>query len=572
MQKNKIAYFSPEFALSDELPIFAGGLGVLAADLFYQADDLNLPLVGVTLFYLAGCFYQHVDEKGNVREECIDLNPQKLNLMETGVTVEVPFPDRKVFLKVWKKEIGKTTLYLLDTDIPENKERDRTLAHRLYDGRAWPPHIERDMLLGVGGVRALRKLGEKIAVWHLNDDHTSFSFLEFIREKVAAGEGLESARAEVREETVFTTHTPDPGAESVFPFVEVKPYLEALFQGLPIPIEELVEAGVREVEGGRFFSMTVFSMRSSGITNAVSQAHQRVARKLWASIWPSLVPDQVPIQYVTNGIYPPRWVAEPISAVYGKHLSPNWWQKTDDPALWEEVREMPDGDFWRARVAAKKELMAEIHRRAGRRIDADALILGYARRLVEYKQPMLLTSDISRLASILRNPNWPAYLLISGKVHPHDNRGKEFVRSLVKASQDPRLDGRLIFLDNYGLSLAKLLVSGSDVWLNTPIPGREACGTSGMKALYNGVLHASTLDGWWAEAYDGKNGWEIKGPDFAASLYSLLEEEITPLYYRRENGLPKEWLAKTKNAISTLAPRYTTARMLKEYMERLYSR
>jgi len=568
--KGKIVYFSPEFALSNELPIYAGGLGVLAADILHQASDLNLPLVGVTLFYLAGCFHQQVDKEGNVREECVRLNPKKLGLMETGATVEVPFPDRKVYLKVWKKEIGKAVLYLLDTDIPKNRELDRTLAHRLYDGRAWLPHIERDALLGIGGVRTLRRLGEEVAVWHLNDDHTSFSLLELIREKIAEGESLESAQAQVRKETVFTTHTPDPGARSAFTFEEMKPHLEALFHGLPVSKEELLKLGAQKVEGQELFSLTAFSMRHSGTVNAVSQAHQEVARKLWAFLWPDLAPDQVPIGYVTNGVYPTRWVADPIGALYDKHLSPNWRQRTDDSTLWRKAGEIPDKALWRARLLAKKKLTAEVLRRTGRKIDTDALILSYARRLVEYKQPTLLISDLSRLASILCNRDRPAYLLMAGKVHPRDERGKELVRRLVKASQDPKLDGRLIFLEDYRLGLAKLLVSGSDVWLNTPLPGREACGTSGMKALYNGVLHASTLGGWWAEAYNGKNGWAIEGPDFASSLYGLLEKEIAPLYFRREDELPREWLVMIKEALVDLAPRFNTTRMLKEYAKQLY--
>lgn len=570
MPKGKIAYLSPEFALSDELPIYAGGLGVLAADILYQASDLDLPLVGVTLFYPAGCFHQRVDSEGNVREECIRLDPQKAGLAETGVTVVVPFPDRKVHLKVWKKVVGKAALYFLDANTPENSERDREMAYRLYDGRVWPPHIERDALLGVGGVRALRKLGEDILIWHINDDHTSFSLLERIRELMAEGKSLASARAEVKKETVFTTHTPDLGAESAFPLEEAGPYLETLFQGLPVSAEEVLELGAREVEGRKLFSLTVFSMRHSRVTNAVSRAHQEVSRRLWSFVWPDLPLEEVPITHVTNGIYPKRWVAGPLASLYEQYLSSDWERETDDPALWEKVEEVPDSVLWRARREAKEALVADVYRRTGKKLDPEALILGFARRLVEYKQPALLISDLSRLASILCSSNRPAYLLMAGKVHPQDAQGKELVRTLVRAPQDPRLGERLIFLENYGLGLAQLLVSGSDVWLNTPLPGREACGTSGMKALYNGVLHASTLDGWWAEAYDGKNGWAIEGPDFAASLYRLLEEEIAPLYYQRDGNIPKAWLKKVREAIASLAPRFTTARMLKEYAERLY--
>jgi len=586
MPKGKIAYFSPEFALSDELPIFAGGLGVLAADILYQARDLDLPLVGVTLLYLAGCSHQRVDEEGNVKEECIKLNPQEAGLSETGVVVEVPFPDRKVYLKVWKKEIEGVNLYLLDTDLPKNSEADRTLAYRLYDGRDWPPHIERDALLGIGGVRALRKLGEEISVWHLNDDHTSFCLLERIRERVRGGDNFEEACQRTGEETVFTTHTIDPGAESIFTFGEITPYFNTLFAGLSVSPDKLFELGARKVEGQKVFSATVFSMRCSGIVNAVSQAHQKASQKRWGFVWANAPEDKIPIAYITNAVYPPRWVADPIGALYDRYLSSDWRRITGDPSLWRKIAAAPDEAFWQARFLVKKRLADEVLQRTGKKIDPEALILSYARRLVEYKQPTLLISDLSRLASILCNSKYPAYLLVAGKIHPQDERGKEAVQALVKASFDPRLEGRLIFLEDYGLKLAQLLTSGSDVWLNTPLPGREACGTSGMKALYNGVLHASTLDGWWAEAYDGKNGWVIdgsagspqEGPDgvyaersrSAASFYNLLEKEIVPLYYRKVAGVPKEWVGKVKNAIATIAPCCTTARMLKEYVNQLY--
>lgn len=568
--KGKIAYLSPEFAIANELPIYAGGLGVLAGDILYQASDLDLPFVGVTLFYAEGCFRQWIDREGNPQEECVKIDPRKADLVETGVTVEVPFPDRNLYLKVWKKSVGKSTLYLLDTDIPENSELDRTMAYRLYDGRGWPPHIERDALLGIGGVRALRRLGEDILLWHLNDDHTSFSLLERIREQMARGEDLESAREKVRKETVFTIHTPDPGAESTFTPEEAKPLFETLFRGLSVSVPQLVDLGMREVEGQPLFSSTVFTLRHSQAINAVSRAHQETTRKLWHFVWPDLAPDKVPIGYITNSVYPPRWVAEPLAALYHRYLSPGWHQETDDPRLWKKTTEIPDDIFWRARLLAKERLANEVLRRTGKRIDINNLILGYARRFVEYKQPNLIISDQTRLASILNNPKQPACLLIAGKVHPRDLRGKELIREVVKASRDQALNGRLIFLENYDLDLARLLVSGSDVWLNTPLPGQEACGTSGMKALYNGVLHASTLDGWWVEAFNGKNGWVIDGPDFATSLYDLLEKEIAPLYYQHENGLPKEWLARVKSAIATMAPRCTTARMLKEYADKLY--
>ncbi len=566
MPESKVAYLCAEFAVSPELPTFAGGLGVLAADVLHQASDSRLPVVGVSLLYAAGCFNQWLDEEGNPREECIRIDSRKAGLSDTGVIVDVSLSDRVVYLKVWKKEIGNVLLYLLDADIPENSELDRTMAYRLYDGRERPSRLERSLLFGVGAVRALRKLGEDISLWHLNDDHSSFSVLERIRERVSAGEDLAAARRRVKEETVYTTHTPVAAAESVFGLAEAKPALAALFRGTNVSIEELCALGAREAEGKECFSLTVFSMRHSRTINAVSQAHQKISRNLWSFIWPSAPEEE--ITYVTNGVYLGRWVVEPLAQLYRQYLAPGWASRADDPSLWEKVSSIPDGDFWEARLKAKEALVAEVRRRTGRELDSQALILGFARRLVSYKQPALPLSSPERLASILCNPEKPVYLMMSGKVQPHGE--VDLIHTIVAAAKDPVLKGHFIFLENYGLELARLLVSGSDVWLNTPIPGNEACGTSGMKALYNGVLHASTLDGWWVEAFDGENGWEVTGPDFADSLYSLLEKEIVPLYYRQSDGMPKEWLAKVKRALSGLAPRFNTVRMMKEYGEKVY--
>jgi starch phosphorylase len=574
----KAAYLCAEFAISPALPTFAGGLGVLAADTLYQASDLDLPIIGVTLFYAAGCFNQWLDEEGNPQEQCIRIDPRRAGIVDTGVMVDVPLPGRTVFLKVWKKEVGNTVFYLLDPDVPENGTRDRSLAERLYDGRGQPSRIESGFLMGVGAVRALRELGEEISLWHINDDHASFSILERIRKLISEGKSLAKAQEEIKKRTVYTTHTPSLGAESTFRLEEVRPLLKSFFKGSFT--DELCALGEREKDGERCFSLTVFAMRLSRAVNAVSRAHQKVARGLW-----KFISRKPKITYVTNGIYPKRWVANPMNALYKKYLAPDWDRRADDPAVWGRVRDIPDDIFWKARQEAKEKLAEEVHRRSGEEIDPSALILGFARRLVSYKQPTLLFEDRERLAAILCNSKRPAYLLMSGKVQPHGD--VNLVKTISSAVKDPLFEDRFIFLENYNLDLARLLVSGSDVWLNTPVPGQEACGTSGMKALYNGVLHASTPDGWWVEAFNGKNGWEINGstgspqgsPDgvraepgrSADSLYTLLEKEIVPLYYERKDGTPEAWVKKVKGAVADLAPRYNTARMLKEYKEKVYA-
>lgn len=550
----KVAYVSAEFALSDDLPIYAGGLGVLAADALYQAADSKTPLAGITIFYREGFFQQLINPDGEQHHFYENIDPKAAGLIDTQQLIKIPLPDHEIYLKIWRKDPSKTfkhaPLFLLDGDIDENRPEDRKITDRLYE-RVWAPHLIDDLVLGIGSVRLARKLKLPIEIWHINDDHGGFNVIERIREYVAQGLTLDEAREKVKLETIFTTHTPVAGAESKFPKEEITPVLTTLFAGLNVDLNKIYELGKREWEGKEMFSLTVFTMRHSRTINAVSRRHLEISKNLWKFV------GDLPLTHVTNGVCAPRWTAPEMRN------------------LWKQADKISDEKLWKAKLKAKKRVSEKLGQMTldGKTFDPEALILCWCRRFAKYKQPTLLISDLDRLTKILTDPSKPTYLLISGKAHPEDPEGQGFVKQTIEASHDPRVKNHLIYLPNYNLTLAYDLLTAADVWLNTPIPGWEASGTSGMKAVYNSALNASTPDGWWLEGFNGKNGWNIdpstssgqEGKDFAEAIYTLIEDEITPLFYQRENGLPKGWLAMVKEAFRTCGPQFNTKRMLKEY-------
>lgn len=554
----KVAYISSEFALSDDLPTYAGGLGILAADMLYQAAESQFPLCGISILYKEGFFQQKVDSEGKQQHFYEQIDPVKAGLIDTGETVEIPVVDHTVKLKVWRKDVvppnqpssqSPSHLFLLDANIPENTPEDRKFTDRLYE-RVWAPHLVDDLILGVGSVRAARKLALPIEVWQINDDHGAFNIMERLRENLEKGMPLAEAREKVKAETIYTTHTPVAGAESKFSREEISFALNALFNGLDVNTEEIWELGKREWNGEEIFSLTVFAMRHARAINAVSRKHFDVSRELWKFI------GDLPLTYVTNAVYGPRWSAKEL----------------------EEINEdTPDKTLWEAKFQAKRSAAETIAHLAydKRRFDPKALVLVWARRFTEYKQPTLLVSDLDRLAKILVNRDQPVYLLMSGKAHPEDPQGQGYVKKVIDASRDPRLEGHLIYFPNYGLSLAKNLLTAADVWLNTPVVGWEASGTSGMKAVFNGALNASSPDGWWAEGYEAgpsdgvPNGWELNPPD-AENVYRLLEEQIIPNYYQREGGLPQGWLKMVKESLQSCGTRFHAKRMLEDY-RKLYA-
>lgn len=566
----KVAYISSEFALSDDLPTYAGGLGILAADMLYQVAESRFPLCGISVFYKEGFFQQKVDPQGNQQHFYEQIDPVRAGLTDTGEIIEIPVIDHSVKLKIWRKEVnssqltvnsGKSSLYLLDADTPENAPEDRKITDRLYE-RVWAPHLIDDLVLGVGSVRAARKLGLPIEVWHINDDHGTFNILERLRENLEAGMPLKEAREKVKAETIFTTHTPVAGAESKFEREEISFTLNALFKGLGVDPQEIWNLGKRErtatpprrgvpPEAGEVFSLTVFAMRHARAINAVSQKHLEISRELWKFIAAPASKREasragggrgdLPLSYVTNAVYAPRWTAKELRGI---------------------TKETPGKQLWEAKFNAKRRAAEQLSHLAfdKRRFDPKVLILCWCRRFTEYKQPTLLVSDLERLARILVNSDKPVYLLMAGKAHPEDPQGRGFVKQVIEASHDPRLEGHLIYFPNYNLTLAKELLTAADVWLNTPVPGWEASGTSGMKAVYNCALNASTLDGWWAEASNGKNGWVINPPS-AENLYRLLENEIIPTYYDRK----EKWIAMVKESLQSCREKFDTSRMLEEY-------
>lgn len=577
-----IAYLSAEFGLTDELPIYSGGLGVLAGDLLKQANDSSLPLVGIGLFYQEGFFKQRIDTHGNQLEEGLMLDPIKAGLKEvldpithTPLLIKIDLPQEEIAVKVWKKQIGSAPLYLLDTDIPQNKEFEQEYMTRLYE-TDWPQHLAQDILLGVGGVRLMRALNLPIRTWHINDDHPALALLELLREELSQGLSFEKACQKVSQRAVFTTHTPVRGAESLFSKEFIWPYLECLFKGLAIDKKQLLSLGGLDLPQQKNFSLTILALRLAGKINAVSTRHQQVSQKLWHFAIPRKTSN---IQPITNGVHVPTWVAPPLHSFYLKYLGEDYWSKIDDASLWSKINKYNpettlDCDLWQARLACKQTLLDRIEiRHSTLGVRNFPLFIGFARRFTPYKRAHLLLQDVNRLTKILTNPQKPVYLFLAGKAHPKDAKGKDYLRKIFEAAQNPQLKGHLIFLTDYDLNLAKILIPGVDLWLNTPLPPMEACGTSGMKALYNGVLNLSTADGWWYEVENQNQvGWVLKdNQETAHQLYDLLENEIIPLYYQRENELPLKWLQKIKAALTQLGPRFNSQRMLKEYQQKLYT-
>ena len=553
--KPKVAYISSEFALTDDLPIYAGGLGILAGDVLYQAADRKLPMVGVTVFYREGFFQQLINPQGEQQHFYEAISPEEAGLKDTGEIIKIPLTDHELYLKIWKKEVkdpnskNSVPLYLLDGDIPENRPEDRKVSDRLYE-RVWAPHLIDDIVLGIGSVRLIRKLGIPIETWHINDDHGGFNTIERVREYMSQGMGLDEALEKVKSETIFTTHTPVAGAESKFTKEKFMPVLTALFAEQSVDLEKLYELGKREWDGKDLFSLTVFMMHQSRKVNAVSEKHFDISKNLW-----EFIGEDIPQTFVTNAVYSPRWTA---------------------PEL-KEVWDRKDSDLKKAKLQAKTRTAKEVAEVSldGKTFDPEALVICWARRFAKYKQPNLLISDIERLAEILTSKEKPVYLLISGKAHPEDVEGQKFVKKMIEASRNPLLEDHLIYVPNYSLDRAKELLAAADVWLNTPVIGWEASGTSGMKAVFNAALNASTGDGWWLEGFNPStgsgqvaNGWMIEpaDEDYATPTYDLIEKEIVPTYFDN----PEKWIKMVKEAYNSCGEKFDTKRMMAEY-SKLYN-
>jgi starch phosphorylase len=569
-----VAYFSAEFGLDESLPIYSGGLGVLAGDYLKAASELGLPLVGIGLFYRRGYFQQRLDvDDRQIEHYPLTVSSRlPLELVPMAPLVELADDEGNLVpirLGVWRVRVGRTSLYLIDTWIQGNPEW--ALTDTLYGGdRA--NRLRQEVLLGVGGVRVLRLLGLEPTVFHLNEGHSAFLQLERMRELVEEqGLSADEAIERLRASTVFTTHTPVPAGNEVFDPDLLRAALGGLVERCGLAWDDFVALGkIDPDESG--FGLTPFALRTAKYANGVSELHGAVSREMWHGLWPEKRVDQVPITSVTNGVHQRTWISGELEVLLG-----------DTDPQFERARELPPEDLWAARRRGKERLLRYVATTRGvRELAPDVLTIGFARRFATYKRADLLFSRPERLAQLLADPERPIQVLVAGKAHPADEAGKDLIQLVVDFARDPAAAGRVVFLEDYEMTLARRLVQGVDLWLNTPRRPHEASGTSGMKAALNGVLNCSILDGWWAEAYSPACGFAIGGPEVEASeaqqdeadaeaLYAVLEEQVLPAFYERdEAGLPQRWIALMRESIAQLGPRFGTARMAAEYVERLY--
>jgi starch phosphorylase len=599
------AFFCAEYGVHGSLPIYSGGLGVLAGDILKEASDRAVPLVSIGLMYRHGYFRQRIDASGYQHEYWVDTDPDRVPAAlvrgEDGepVTVTVPIADRAVVAQVWRVDVGRVPLLLLDAERPENDPVDRWITSRLYVGDP-DLRLAQYLLLGVGGVRALRAVGVEPGVMHLNEGHAAFAALEVARAAHAErGTSLEEAFAVARERTVFTTHTPVPAGNDTYPGEQITHALSGLAAELGVDPGEIVRRGrTRPEDEYELFGVTQFALRSSRAANGVSRRHGEVARGMWHGLHPDRRAEDVPIGHVTNGVHIPTWIGTPMRELLARHLGEDWLRRASDPALWEAARELPADELWVARREQRAALVDLVRRRsltdrlqrgdgpdrvraAADAFDPDVLTIGFARRLATYKRLDLLLRDAERALSILRRHDQPIQIVLAGKAHPRDEGGKGLVQTLFAMKGDPDVARRVVFLDDYDMRSAATMVRGCDVWVNLPRPPLEASGTSGMKSAINGGLQLSVLDGWWPEAYDGTNGWAISGAveedhggqdwRHAGELYDALVSEVVPTFYERgADGLPARWLDMVRAALRTVSPAFGAGRMVDEYVERIY--
>lgn len=601
-----IAYFSAEFGLTECLSIFAGGLGMLAGDHLKSASDLGLPLVGVGLLYQQGYFQQRLNEAGWQQENYLENDFHNLPLLlehrpdGTPLTVAVAYPNRQVLAQVWRAQVGRVPLYLLDTNIPANRPEDRDITDQLYGGDL-EMRIKQEMLLGLGGCRALEALGVAPGVYHMNEGHSAFLSLERIRRIMEMdGRSFAEARELAAASLVFTTHTPVPAGHDYFSADLMDRYFVDYWRSLGLTRHDFLALGRRDPsDENEAFCMTILALRLAQSSNAVSRLHGQVSRQMWQGLWAGVPEDEIPIEYVTNGVHFRSWVSGEMDQLYERYLGPRWRDETADQSLWQGVERIPDAELWRTHERRRERLVSFARRRlrmqlgqrgasqaeieaAGEVLDPEILTIGFARRFATYKRATLLLRDPERLARLLNHPERPMQIIFAGKAHPRDKAGKELIQQIVTLARQEPFRNRLVFLEDYDMSVARYLVQGADVWLNTPRRPREASGTSGMKATANGVLNLSIPDGWWDEAYQPHVGWAIgKGETYddldyqdeveAAALYALLERDVAPIFYEQgHDGLPRRWLAFMKANMSQLCAEFNAHRMVQAYTTRFY--
>lgn len=603
-ERDFVAYFSLEFALAASLPVYSGGLGVLAGDHLKSASDMGLPLVGISLLYREGYFQQVLAQDGWQHEEYsdIDIAAQPLAQVrdDSGapLMVSVPIAGRDVRLAIWRLEVGRRPLFLLDSDVESNSEADRAICSRVYGGDI-ETRIQQEMILGIGGIRALKAMGLQPAVCHMNEGHSALLGLDRIRILMEeTGLSFEEAVLPISAATVFTTHTAVAAGIDLFPPDLIRKHLGAYYSGMGLDDRSFIGLGRSNPDDpNEPFSMALLGLHLSGFRNGVSKLHRSVSQQLWEGTWPNLPQEQIPIDSITNGVHLPTWVSHDMGEIYDRAVGPKWRQQPCDAADWQRLHDVPSDELWNAHVAQRHRLITRARQQnresaarrgvsgseAGGALDPDMLTIGFARRFASYKRATLLFRDPQRLSRILNNAARPVQFLFAGKAHPRDEPAKQLIREVVEHSRRPEFRDRLVILERYDLDLAADLVQGCDVWLNTPLRPLEASGTSGMKAVANGALHLSVLDGWWAEAYQPGLGWAIGGgrtdedPDVqdifdSESLYQLLEADVVPAFYDRDpDGIPRRWIDRMKRSVAAYAPVFNTNRMVGEYAERAYA-
>ncbi|PDW04298.1 alpha-glucan family phosphorylase [Candidatus Viridilinea mediisalina] len=597
----QIAYFSAEFGLHESLPIYSGGLGILSGDHVKEASDMALPFVAVGFIYPQGYFRQRLDHSGWQFAEYNKINfadvPAIPALDPDGheVVVEVELPGRTIYAKVYKFRVGRVELLLMDTDIHPNSPQDRELSARLYGGDQ-EMRISQELVLGIGGVRALRRLGFTPTVWHMNEGHSAFLVLELCRELVAQGVSFEDALQQIKTQCVFTTHTPVPAGNDAFPLPMIEKFFWNFWPQLGLTRDEFMQIALQEQQWGPTFAMTALALRGSDFHNGVSKLHGHVARGMWQWLYPGKSQDEVPIASITNGVHTATWLAPELRELYNAYLGKTWEDNLDDPKVWKKIYQIPDEVLWTTRQKLKSQLLAFAreriaahHRHLHQHVPTDPLLeegiltIGFARRFATYKRATLLFKDIERLKYLINRPGKPIQFIFAGKAHPKDDPGKHFIQDVYQLARQPGLAGRIVFLEEYDMAVGRAMTQGVDVWLNNPRRPYEASGTSGMKASLNGAPNCSILDGWWPEAYNGQNGWAIgeereysnqdeQDWNDAQSLYYLLEHEIANRFYdgRTDADVPTAWIQVCKESIASVAPAFSMRRMLADYVRELY--
>ena len=601
-----IAYFSAEYGLDQILSIYSGGLGILSGDHLKSASDLGIPLVAVGLLYKNGYFHQKINGYGEQETEYRKIDIYSLPIKpvkdENGqdLIIFVKFPKRRLYLKVWSISVGRVTLYLMDSDIEENNEEYRDITTTLYGGNQ-EMRISQEIVLGMAGVRLLKTLGLKPSLYHMNEGHSSFLIIELIKNIMKEKQiSFDMAKDIVSSKTVFTTHTPVPAGNDIFPLELVEKYFKDYWERLGISKEEFFKMGMEpNPKPNSGFNMGILALKVAGKKNGVSKLHGAVSRELFSDVWPEIAPDESPITYVTNGIHTCSWLSPNLKELYNKYLMPYWQDHIYENSTWEKIAEIPNEELWNAHMQRKQKLMEKAKqnilerlKRSGYRyeeineitskLNPNALTIGFARRFATYKRATLLFRDLERITQILNNPDRPVQILIAGKAHPADKEGQNLIKYIHEISMKPQFKGKVFLLENYNMELSRYLISGVDVWLNTPRRPMEASGTSGQKASVNGAVNFSILDGWWAEGYNQKNGWaigtnaeyesyEIQDNCDSESIYQILENKIIPAYYEKnEKGISDKWMEYMKNSIISTGGKYSTARMLVDYTNQLY--